>query len=52
MTTGNVLSLSVLCCASILAGCVMNEKYEAEKARAFWLRKKNEPVSWIPNLSV
>ena len=34
MTTGNVLSLSVLCCASILAGCVMNEKYEAEKARA------------------
>jgi outer membrane murein-binding lipoprotein Lpp len=35
MMTGKALTLSAVCCGSILlAGCVMNEKYEAEKARA------------------
>ncbi|MGH7230753.1 MAG: LysM peptidoglycan-binding domain-containing protein [Nitrospiraceae bacterium] len=35
MTTGKTLYLSAICCGGLLmAGCVMNEKYEAEKARA------------------
>ncbi len=35
MTTGKTFYLSAVCCGSLLlVGCVMSEKYEAEKARA------------------
>jgi LysM repeat protein len=35
MTTGKTFYLSAVCCGNLLlVGCVMSEKYEAEKARA------------------